>query len=221
MYLSYEKHLRIARKQSRAVDDSPHWIALYGALGSRYRTRGVSPPEPELWAELAPFMSMAPESLAVQALAEYVVYQELPNDAKQDWLKWVIEREIAATRDEDRDVFVAARGLRLFWHRLLAEPPRQLSASAVRSAGESGSDDGRIDQPSSSELVRNPSALDVLSPVARGEVQPIEGETDIDRLAARGNAGAQYALGVQWAHGPVWVEEDCVEAVKWFKSVST
>ena len=216
MQLSYERHLRTALRPGRAVVDSPHRIALYGALASRYRTRGISPLEPELWAELAPFVSMTPDALAVQALAEYVVYQELPDDARQEWLRRVVEQEIATTRGEVRDPFLAGRRLNVAWQRLIAEPASRTPASAVASSGESAADDGRIDHPPSSPLVRTEDPTDVLLPRARGE-EPIDEETDLDALAAAGDAGAQYALGVSWEHGPAWVENDCVEAVKWFR----
>ena len=140
MQLSYERHLRTALRPGRAVVDSPHRIALYGALASRYRTRGISPLEPELWAELAPFVSMTPDALAVQALAEYVVYQELPDDARQEWLRRVVEQEIATTRGEVRDPFLAGRRLNVAWQRLIAEPASRTPASAVASSGESAAD---------------------------------------------------------------------------------
>lgn len=89
MRLSYQKHLRLARQGMVPTDDSPHYVGLYGALGSRYKTRGIPVMEVVIWAELVPFLLMR-ETDAVEALAEYVVYQERDRDAKVSWLRKLI-----------------------------------------------------------------------------------------------------------------------------------
>ncbi len=89
MRLSYQKHLRQARQGMVPSDDPPHYVGLYGALASRYKTRGIPVMEVVIWAELVPFILMR-ETDAVEALAEYVVYQERAGDAKVSWLRKLI-----------------------------------------------------------------------------------------------------------------------------------
>lgn len=89
---SYEKHVRLAKEKNI---DSPHIIGLYGALGTRYIARGMNVPEIVLWGELAPFLAMK-NGEAIEALAEYIVYQEQPEDARKSWLRKVINKAILA-----------------------------------------------------------------------------------------------------------------------------
>lgn len=71
-----------------------HQMGLYGALGSRYVVRGAQVVEVVIWADLTPFMAMN-EPEAVEALAEYAVYQENPAGAKS-WLRKVINDALLA-----------------------------------------------------------------------------------------------------------------------------
>jgi hypothetical protein len=72
---SYDKHLRGALKGRGVKDEPPHHVALYGALGSWYKVRGMRIPEVLIWGELAPFL-LLPEGVAREALAEYTLYLE-------------------------------------------------------------------------------------------------------------------------------------------------
>jgi hypothetical protein len=103
---SYEKHVRLAKTNS---PDSPHAFGLYGALASRYMVRGWQVVEPIIWADLSPFLAMD-KSEAVEALAEYAVFQERPEDARQGWLKRVINDAILSPTDNTY-VAMTAMGL--------------------------------------------------------------------------------------------------------------
>jgi len=74
----------------KVVRQLPHPLGLFGALGTRYKVRNSLPkvgiPDVVLWPELAPFLLM-PESQAVEALAEYIVWQECPSEARVGWLR--------------------------------------------------------------------------------------------------------------------------------------
>ena len=123
---SYEKHARSAREGRIPSTDPPHSVGLYGALGSRYRARGRAVAEVVLWGELAPFLSMK-ETEAVEALAEYVVYKEMPNKARVEWLKQVINASIESCKDDSWKVMTGGGLLnRVAWCSLLE--PRAIEA---------------------------------------------------------------------------------------------
>jgi hypothetical protein len=87
MRVSYDKHLRKAHSGAiGAPDTTPAHCALYGALGTRYMSRGRLAAEPMVWAELAPFLALH-DSDAREILAEYVVYCEKPTEARVDVLR--------------------------------------------------------------------------------------------------------------------------------------
>lgn len=104
---SYDKHVRLAAQGRIPTEDSPHVIGLYGTLGSRYRARGTPVVEVVLWGELAPFLAMG-EADAVEALAEYVVFQESPKDARIEWLKDMINSALKAPKDKSLTAMAAA-----------------------------------------------------------------------------------------------------------------
>jgi len=74
MRAAYQKHVEVAKRQTPTED--PHLAGLFGALASRYSTRGIAVPEPRVWVELAPFLAIRDRELAVRVLAEYVLAQE-------------------------------------------------------------------------------------------------------------------------------------------------
>lgn len=118
--LSHAKHRRLAAAQPPS-GTSPHKAGLYGALGTRYLTRGQRVPEVVLWAELTPFMLM-PEDRAVEALAEYVIYQERSADANVPWLTAVINdalRRAAPSEESPRVMAPVAMINRVSWCALL------------------------------------------------------------------------------------------------------
>jgi hypothetical protein len=103
---SYVKHVQLAREGRIPTTDPPHTVGLYGALGSRYRARGTPVVEAVMWGELAPFLAMR-ESDAVEALAEYVLYQERPRDARLHWLKELINSSLGSCKDSSRMAMAA------------------------------------------------------------------------------------------------------------------
>jgi hypothetical protein len=104
---SYERHVRLAKEGRIPTTDQPHSIGLYGALASRYRARRKSVVEVVLWGELAPFLSMK-ETEAVEALAEYVVYKEMPTKARTAWLAERVNSTIQSCKDNSRKAMAAA-----------------------------------------------------------------------------------------------------------------
>ncbi len=120
MRMSYEKHVRNSRATNRACDDlDHHYAGLCGALGSRFYARGLRVPEMAVLASVAPFLAMSRED-GVEALAEYVVLQERPGEARRAWLSCAVNRALRATNDEVVSGFVI-RGLAqaVQWSQLL------------------------------------------------------------------------------------------------------
>jgi hypothetical protein len=74
---------------------------LYGALASRYMVGFESVSEVVIWAELAPFLYLEPNE-GLSALAEYVVYKEMPLDANRKWLSEQIKKGLLLLDDEKR-----------------------------------------------------------------------------------------------------------------------
>lgn len=103
---SYDKHVRVARQEGTEAS-SPHVAGLYGTLGTRYIARGMPVTEVILWGELAPFLVMK-EAEAVEALAEYVVFQERPKDARVTWLKEALNSALRSCRDTSRTAMAVA-----------------------------------------------------------------------------------------------------------------
>ena len=101
MRLSYQKHctLRISG-HGPADDTSPHHLGLYGALASRYQARGTPMPEGIIWGELVPFLLMD-EATSIEALAEYVVYKETPQEAKIECLTQFINESLRRKPSKD------------------------------------------------------------------------------------------------------------------------
>ena len=91
---AYEHHAKAARGKHM---DSPHLIALYGALRSRYRARGLAVDEAVMWGELAPFLAMEP-AMSIVALSEYVAFQEQHVGVRRDWLTNIIRRALQAPK---------------------------------------------------------------------------------------------------------------------------
>ncbi len=111
MKLSYKKHYELAASGKIPVDTSPHRVALAGALGSRYmayRTWGLPAPNDVLiYPNLVPFLLMD-ENIGIQALTEYVLYQEKPEAANLEWLREVVNRAFRS------NAFKSSRGGRTF-----------------------------------------------------------------------------------------------------------
>ncbi len=103
MRRSYDKKFELADKSgiaqtaSRASGDSLHettrYFALFGALEARYLVSGVPTniTEEVIWAELLPFLYLD-KATGRKALAEYIVYKEVPSDADIPWLETIVQR---------------------------------------------------------------------------------------------------------------------------------
>lgn len=118
---SYEKHLRLARAGKIPATDGPHAAALYGALGSRYRAEGIDLSEILVWADLAPFLMMR-DSDGIEALTEYVVFRERPNEARTSWLRDMVNTALRTPLPPDHTYRkMAALGMmnRVHWVSLL------------------------------------------------------------------------------------------------------
>ncbi len=96
MKLSYKKHfgLFLDGKAPETVN-SAHGAGLYGALGTRYKASGIPFWEGDIWPQLVPFQIMN-EKIGMEALAEYAVYQEKPEDAELKWLKEMVNKAFSS-----------------------------------------------------------------------------------------------------------------------------
>jgi hypothetical protein len=113
MRMSYDKHFKLAMNGKIPLNDTtPHRIALYGALGSRYLVCGVPVDsviaEALIWTDLLPFLYLD-QHTAREALAEYVVYKEMPKDANISWLTTLVQKGCQIGKDnhqEEYDTFM-------------------------------------------------------------------------------------------------------------------
>jgi hypothetical protein len=113
MRMSYNKHFKLAMNGKIPLNNTtPHRIALYGALASRFRLSGVPvdnvTAEALIWADLLPFLYLD-QHTACEALAEYVVYKEMPKDAKISWLTTLVQKGCQVGKDshqEEYDTFI-------------------------------------------------------------------------------------------------------------------
>jgi len=78
---------------ARSDSASSHAHGLYGALASWYLDAHAPRPEIQIWTELVPFLLMD-EAEAVEALAEILVLDEFPLEARTVWLGERIRRAI-------------------------------------------------------------------------------------------------------------------------------
>lgn len=116
MRLSYAKH-RALSISSGENEHNAHYAGLFGALGTRYKTReligyktlrllpsGVIP-DVVLWPELAPFLMMNEEE-SVEALAEYVLWQEKPRKSRNKWLSEKLKAAVALGMSDPESMVV-------------------------------------------------------------------------------------------------------------------
>lgn len=99
MTRSYHKHVRELQGRQLPGGTSLHEAALYGALASRYIVSFQSAPEAVIWMELAPFTKLEPQQ-GLDALAEYVVYKEMPAKADTVMLAKSIRLGLSAWSDD-------------------------------------------------------------------------------------------------------------------------
>lgn len=195
MHESYAKHVQVARQGKAGVAniDDAHYVGLYGALGSRYRVRGHAVSEAEIMAELAPFCAMGNEQQAIEALAEYVLYQEGRSEARIEWLSWCINSALQACKEEHW-LGLAAMGLinRVKWCDLL-NPEMRNVLERVNSFADQNYDEQKLPSSSGTEthlkdLAHHQGDADA-SARASLSAQPSLA------LAEQGDAEAQFYLG--------------------------
>jgi hypothetical protein len=115
---SYAEH---CVHSSLPVGTPPHRAGLYGALRDSHVQHGRPAHALYLWAELTPFLLMSEET-ACAALAEYIVYQDLPQSAQVSWLAQVINAALrlpALSKDSPRTMAPLAMIKNVAWCDLL------------------------------------------------------------------------------------------------------
>ena len=119
MKRTYFKQVEVARAQTLPSGASLHQIGLYGALASRYIAGAQQPFELMVWAELFPFMHLDAD-MALDALAEYIVFKEMPQKAERQWLEQVVQHGIGLWDQESRDShLMLARARNFAWANLV------------------------------------------------------------------------------------------------------
>lgn len=115
MRRSYDKNFELADKSGLAqtaskvsgdsLKETTRCFALFGALEARYLVSGVPTEIAEklIWAELLPFLYLD-KATGREALAEYVVYKEMPADANISWIETVVQRgyELAKSKKDKK-----------------------------------------------------------------------------------------------------------------------
>ena len=133
---SYDTH---RGAHSASDSSSPHARGLYGALEAWYLDASAPRPEIQIWTELVPFLLMD-EGEAVEALAEIVVSEELPLEARTVWLGERIRSAIRERLPTASDSLKtgAARALRQGhrpWLAFITRTEQEVIEGAVRDAG--------------------------------------------------------------------------------------
>jgi len=130
MTASYQKHLRLISEKEKEEQylpprTTPHHAALsalYSASGTLYMTFADGPsPEVVFELEMYPFMHLEPE-LSITALAEYVVYRVLPEEADHSVLVPRLKEGLGMLSESERQVLERnMKGYRFAWGVLLDE----------------------------------------------------------------------------------------------------
>jgi hypothetical protein len=146
MFLSYKKHLKPSNRTEGLKGSMPlHHVALYGALGSRYKRRRITITELDILAELVPFLLMS-EREAPEALAEYVVYQERPREARTFWLKKLINdslRRVEFSEESVRTMAIMAVKNSVAWCDLINHDVKKiLTTNLERDYGQQSQEEG-------------------------------------------------------------------------------
>ena len=119
IYNSYQKHISKCQNQPLPDGTTLHQVGLYGALGTRYMAGFKAKSEVELWCELTPFMKLEPND-GLAALAEYIVYKEMPAKADLIMLKEHLRKGLSLLTKEEQETFVPiARFNAIVWTTLI------------------------------------------------------------------------------------------------------
>lgn len=157
MTRAYHRHRRHAAERG---SPSPHEDGLSGALASRYVVSGISCSDTVLLSNLAPFFAMN-ESQGIEALAEYVVLQEMPSDARKQWLAECIRRVLLSMRDASLLRLVEA-GISwdVAWVSLLSDAVRETVLSNAALSAQKTVEDEIDDDIDDDDLARRVLELD-------------------------------------------------------------
>ena len=82
MRMAYKTQRRQAERGKIPADFGPHIAGLLNAMGQRLTVNSIPVTPVVLWHEVAPFIVIGDEEVAVEALAEYCVYVERTVDTK-------------------------------------------------------------------------------------------------------------------------------------------
>ena len=82
MRMAYKTQRRQAERGKIPADFGPHITGLLRAMGQRLTVNSIPVTPVVLWHEVAPFILIGDEEVAVEALAEYCVYVERTVDTK-------------------------------------------------------------------------------------------------------------------------------------------
>lgn len=107
------KHVRKFTGQPLPNGTSLHQVGLYGALSTRYMVGFKSALEVVIWSELAPFLKLEPDT-GLAALAEYVVYKEMPIKADEAYLSKQVKKGLSLYEDEERESWLMAANINRF-----------------------------------------------------------------------------------------------------------
>lgn len=123
MRISYRKHRKQSERGALPAQGGPHQAGLFGAMASRMAVNNLPVTPTALWYELAPFMLIQDEEVAVEALAEYAVYVERTVDTKLAGLKETLNSWLRRTPDEHELLRMAAapRAMACRWNGLLED----------------------------------------------------------------------------------------------------
>jgi hypothetical protein len=110
---SYQKHIHKFERESLPEGTTLHQMGLYGCLATRYMAGFQSKSEVELWSELLPFVRLkADDGLA--ALAEYIVYKEMPPEADVTALTERLRDGLSLLAKEEREMAMVAAQVNAF-----------------------------------------------------------------------------------------------------------
>ncbi len=119
MRMSFDKCLKLAVKSGlRRSSNIARHLALFETLKSRYQVSGIPTENAEvlIWAEILPFMWLDGHT-SREALAEYVVYKEMPAGAKISWLTGIVQQGCKLGENETRykELFPIAKNGGAVW----------------------------------------------------------------------------------------------------------
>ena len=122
MTMSYRKVLPLINEKQQYLPEgtTPHYAELHSVLEARYMTFLEEPlPDGVIWLELLPFMHLEPE-LSITALAEYVVYKELPEKFNYSVLVPLLKEGLGMMDESERQALERnMKGYRFAWGVLL------------------------------------------------------------------------------------------------------